>query len=126
MLNNKGATGNVWYDTWLYDPATHRYKFNKAYSEISALDVADGRKNQLKSYYGAGVCEAFVRYYVPNGFKAPIAIEEVFLEPQGVGDSNVCWKVTEKKIKGNWVEISRTKHHGWLYRTEYEKSQKSY
>ena len=86
------AIGNVWYDIWLYDPASHRYKYSKVYSEISAKDVVPGSRKLLKSYSTFRACEKEVIYYIPNGINAPIAIEKVFLEPINDGENRYCFQ----------------------------------
>lgn len=62
ILLNAGATGNDWYDSFIYDPLSGKFKHNKVLSKMSALKV-DADSKQLTSYYSGGACEENWDYY---------------------------------------------------------------
>ncbi|MCX5842258.1 MAG: hypothetical protein NT022_00650 [Deltaproteobacteria bacterium] len=62
LLDNKGATGNNWYASFLYDPEGGKFIFNWLLSSQSGLTV-DPKSKQVITYDTCGGCEEFMKYY---------------------------------------------------------------
>jgi len=120
LLNNAGATGNIWYDTWLFDTVSHSFVYSKWYSELCAAAITKDKK-MIKSYSRMGFCDETVWYYKPNGFNEPIPLSNVYTEPDNKSGRSICWKVTVKRKNGKWVETRRDTLVKSLYNTEYLK-----
>jgi hypothetical protein len=106
LFNNAGATGNIWYDTWLFDTTNNTFAHSEAYSGISALAVTKDYQ-LIKSYSRQGYCAETVCYYKPNGLKAPIPVVEIFTEPDNTPERSICWKITAEMVNGKWKETHR-------------------
>jgi hypothetical protein len=62
ILNNEGATGNSWYDTWLYNQKTKKLVKNQFLSQNSSLMV-DTLGRKILTFYRAGACEESLGVY---------------------------------------------------------------
>jgi hypothetical protein len=83
LLNNTGATGNNWYASYIYDPASGKFKFQSELSKLSGIRI-DGDNKQIVTYSRIGYCEEAMEYY----------------------------KVVKDKlvlVKAEWTEIDRTR-----------------
>lgn len=62
ILTNEGATGNSWYDTWLYNQKTKTFVKNELLSQSTCLMV-DTLGRKILTYYRAGACEESLGVY---------------------------------------------------------------
>jgi hypothetical protein len=62
ILNNEGATGNNWYDTWLYNQKTKTFVKNQFLSQNSSVMV-DTLSKKILTHYRAGACEESLGVY---------------------------------------------------------------
>ena len=62
ILNNEGATGNNWYDTWLYNQKTKKFVKNQFLTQNSSVMV-DTLGGKILTYYRAGACEESLGVY---------------------------------------------------------------
>lgn len=106
LFNNAGATGNIWNDTWLFDPSNNTFTYSDDYSGISALAVTKDNK-LIKSYSRQGYCDETVCFYRPNGLKAPIPVNLIFTEPDNTSQISICWKIQAAMVNGKWKETHR-------------------
>mgnify|MGYP001193222821 CR=1 FL=1 len=97
ILLNAGATGNDWYDSFIYDPLSGKFKYNKELSEMSSLKV-DLESKQLTSYYGAGSCEESINFYAVKGNKV-ILIKSEWTDFDNVNSH--CYKITGIPLNGS-------------------------
>lgn len=62
FLSSWGATGNEWYATYIYNPALHKFVFNKILSRLCSVSI-DPKTKQISSYYHGGACAEYWDYY---------------------------------------------------------------
>jgi hypothetical protein len=62
ILNNEGATGNNWYDTWLYNQKTKTFVKNQFLTQSTSVMV-DTSSRKILTYHRAGACEESLGVY---------------------------------------------------------------
>ncbi len=119
LFSSAGATGNIWYDTWLFDSIASDFVHSREYSDLCCLSVTKDRK-MVKSYWRSGYYEDTVWYFTTDGFHEPILLKKVFSDPENNYPNGFkCWKVTVERINGKWVETQRVIRRKGLYEEEY-------
>lgn len=119
LFSSAGATGNIWYHTWLFDSIASDFVYSREYSDLCCLSVTKDRK-MVKSYWRSGYYEDTVWYFTPDGFHEPILLKKVFSDPENNYPNGFkCWKVTVERINGKWVETQRVVRTTGLYEEEY-------
>jgi hypothetical protein len=62
LFYNAGATGNVWYATYIYKPDLRKFVFSKRLFKLSDVSI-DPKKKQLSSTYHGGVGASGTEYF---------------------------------------------------------------
>lgn len=77
MVTSWGATGNESGCVWLYNPATHRFEYNKAFSELPDPGAEPSTKTIITFVKGgsAGTEHVVTRYAVENNQPVRIYLE---------------------------------------------------
>ena len=103
---DKGATGNDWYGSFLYDPKTHKFILNELLSDQSGLTV-DAKNKQVVTYTTCGGCLEFMKYYkYQNGHYIFTKIEWTDMDRT---KEPGCFKITGiPKVKDIEVTLERS------------------
>ncbi|WP_345253996.1 XAC2610-related protein [Flaviaesturariibacter amylovorans] len=101
LFNNSGAI-NVWYDCWLWNPASRRYEFSEDLSAASCLSV-DPIRRELGSYYRFGACEESASFCRWSGTQL-LPVRYFYKEQRWAADSTRECITFEKVLEGkHWV-----------------------
>lgn len=66
VLKDKGATGNNWYDTWIYDPKTKKFSKSSFLSQKSGIWVDTLNRRVISKYYGGWADQILEAYTVKD------------------------------------------------------------
>lgn len=91
ILYSTGATGNNWYETFVYDPAIWQFKFHEALSRLSAVTV-DQESKLIKTYWRDGGCNEFREYFHLEKTGTLILVKVEWTEMDVINSSTGCFK----------------------------------
>lgn len=105
ILEDAGATGNSWHNTYLFNPQNKLFEYNQFLSELSAVK-SDTIRKIITTYSRAGACEESVDHYIPDGNKFHL-ICSIHTEADSCNTEKgcVCFEITEEQQNGKWVVV---------------------
>jgi cell division protein YceG involved in septum cleavage len=102
LLFSAGATGNNYYDSYIYDQASGKFKFDSEISELCGVTV-DNDNKQIVTYGRVSYCDETMEYYNVIEDKLVLVKVENSREKKMKDGTFVCFKYTgiphNKKIK---------------------------
>jgi hypothetical protein len=124
LFDNSGATGNVWYQVWLYNQQTKLFSYSKELSSISGLQ-ADPTSKEIISYNHLGgvtsaysSCDAYLNYYTLSNNRL---VEKRQYQTNAKSSDAPCYTVLRERVDTGWKETNLGEWDTDLYDSLYLK-----
>jgi hypothetical protein len=100
LLYNTGVTGNNWYASYIFDPASYKFKYHDQLSEMS--DVRVYAAGKIMTYERSGWCSEYREYYKFVGSKLTLEKAEwTQMSRDMIKDEPICHKMTGMPLHEN-------------------------
>jgi hypothetical protein len=124
LFDNSGATGNVWYQVWLYNQQAKLFSYNKELSGLSGLQ-ADLASKEIISYNHLGgvtsaysSCDAYLNYYTLSNNKL---VEKRQYQTHAKSSDAPCYTFLRERVDTGWKETNLGEWDTDLYDSLYLK-----
>jgi len=101
LLNNYGATGNYWYNIWIFNEKENKFLLDDYHTGMPS-PIFDTLNKEIQVYYRMGACDETIAF-----IKNKIAVKRIYTENQNTKDGQQCWCITEQLIDSIWKETER-------------------